>query len=125
MATTQPIMLQPRIAPAAFWEEFRRGVEHCVRECNAIADERLWVISATRAPLRRLTVESATRSGDRIECSFDVERGILTCLPGPAVHGESLQFQWNDGKLLRDGREYAVEEALRLVLDELVCVDAE
>jgi hypothetical protein len=121
--TTQPVMLQPRAARAAFWEQFQREVEIRVRECNTLADEPLWVVSGAGGPLRRLTVQSAARSGDRIDCSFDAQRGILVCSPGPDVRARRLQFRLSNGRLSLDGREYRIEEALRLVLDELVCVD--
>ena len=70
-------------------------------------------------------MESAARRGDRIECSFDIDRGILLCTPGPGVRAKRLRFRWVDGKLLLDGREYEMRQALRLVLDELVCIDAD
>jgi len=120
---TQPVILQPRAARVAFWERFQRELEICVRECNAIAGEPLWVISGTGGLLCRVAVESAASSGDRIECSFDVERGILVCAPGPRVRAKRLRFRWIDGKLLLDGRECEMQQALRLVLDELVCID--
>src|SRR6476659_548091 len=95
--TTQPVMLEPRAARVAFWERFQRELEICVRECNAIAGEPLWVISGTGGPLCRVGVESAASSGDRIECSFDIERGILVCAPGPRVRAKRLRFRWIDG----------------------------
>ena len=121
--TTQPVMLEPRAARAAFWEGFQRELEFRVRECNAIAGEPLWVISGTGGPLGRFSVKSVARSGDRIECSFDIDRGILVCAPGPGMRARRLRFRWIDGKLLLDGREYDMRQALRLVLDELVCID--
>ena len=123
--TTQPVMLQPRVARAAFWERFQREVEIRERECNAIADEPLWVVSGTGGPVFRLTIASAACSGDRIDCSFDADRGTLSCTPGPAVHAERLQFQLKEGKLVLDGCVYDIDGALQLVLDELVCVDEE
>src|SRR5436190_19088843 len=102
--TTQPVILQPRAASVAFWERFQRELEIRVRECNAIAGEPIWVISGTGGPLGRLIVESATRPGDRIECSFDVARRLLVCAPGPGVRAKRLRFVWIDGKLLWDGR---------------------
>ena len=121
--TTQPVMLEPRAARVAFWERFQRELEMRVRECNAIAGEPLWVVSGTGGPLCRSAVESATCPGDRIECSFDVDRGILVCAPGPGIRAKRLRFRWIDGKLLLDSREYDMQQALRLVLDELVCID--
>ena len=123
--TTQPVMLQPRDARAAFWERFQREVEIRVRECNAIADEPLWVVSGTGGPVCRLTIASSARSGDRIDCSFDVNRGTLSCAPGPAVRAERLRFHLKEGKLVLNGRAYDIGGALGLVLDELVCVDEE
>jgi hypothetical protein len=123
--TTQPVMLEPRAARVAFWAQFQRELEIRVRECNAIAGEPLWVISGTGEALGRVRVESAARRGDRIECSFDIDRGILLCAPGPGVRAKRLRFRWIDGKLLLDGREYEMQQALWLVLDELVCIDAD
>jgi hypothetical protein len=123
--TTQPVMLQPRVARAAFWERFQREVELRVRECNAIAGEPLWVVSGTGEPFGRLTVESVTRPGNRIQCSFDLDRGSLVCSPGPALHSRRLHFRWTEGKLLFGGRECDVDDALNLVLDQLVCIDEE
>ena len=121
--TTQPVMLEPRAARAAFWDRFGRELEARVRECNAVAGEPLWVTSRTGGPLGDFRVESATRSGDRVECSFDLERGILVCAPGPGVRAKRLRFQWREANLLLNGREYDFDQALRLVLDQLVWID--
>jgi hypothetical protein len=123
--TTQPVMLEPRVARAAFWDRFQRELEIRVRECNLVAGEPLWVISGTGGPLGRFRVHSATRPADRIECSFDMDRGVLVCAPGPGVRARRLRFQWRDGNLLLDGCACDVDEALRLVLDQLVCIDEE
>jgi hypothetical protein len=41
--------------------------------------------------------------------------------PGPAVNAGTLRFQCQGGKLVCGEREYTLDEALNLALDELVC----
>jgi hypothetical protein len=118
---TQPVMLQSGVSHLAFWERFQAELESRVREGNAVADDSLWVISRTGGPLCCVTVESAICSGDRLECSFDAERGLLVFAPGPAVNAGTLRFQCQGGKLVCGEREYTLDEALNLALDELVC----
>jgi len=121
--TTQRVMLEPRVARAAFWDRFRLELEVRVRECNAVAGEPLWVISEMGGRPGRFRIESATPSGDRIECSFDIDRGILVCAPGPGVRARRLRFEWREGDLLLDGRQCDIDEAQRMVLDQLVWID--
>ena len=105
--TTQPVMLQPGVSHARVLGTVSSGTRDRVRECNAIAGDSLWVISRTGGPLCRVTVESATCSGDRIECSFDIERGFSCCAPGPAVRREAVALCNGGGKArCCGGREY-------------------
>jgi hypothetical protein len=121
--TTQPVMLQSGVSHLAFWERFQAELEDRIREGNAVADDSLWLISRTGGPPCRVTVESAICSGDRIECSFDSDRGLLVFAPGPAVNGGVLHFQYIGGKLVCGDHEYTLDEALNLALDELVCTN--
>ena len=124
----KPVMLPARDAGFAFWEQFRAETSRELRECNATAGHPLWTISSADASPSRFTVYSTVCAGDAVECSFDFERGILACVPGPAVKAKPVQFQWIEGNVVTldsDGRSITMREALRLVLDELVCIDEE
>jgi hypothetical protein len=98
-----------------------------VRECNALAGERLWgVMSRKQSPFRvavgqavspasrqwttsdppqqagenacpTLTIESTTCPGDFVECTLDPVTGILSCRPGPALTAGCCEFQVERG----------------------------
>jgi|ERR1700730_9761698 hypothetical protein len=108
------------------WDRFQRLAELQVQECNAVAGECLWrtATAPDRAPL--FSVQSTARPGISVECSFDVEHGMLTCKPGSAIQADTLEFQFIGETVVtlrRGGGEFTLEQALGLVLDELVSVD--
>ena len=106
------------------WNRFGMEAEARVRECNAMAGERLWSVRSHDQAELRLVVESTGCPDDYIECTLDPVAGVLVCRPGPALEAACCQFQVAaDGTSLRLGEvEYTVSEALALILDELVFV---
>ena len=97
-----------------------------MQEYNATAGSRTWITTAGPSA-SRFTVSSTRCPGDALECDFDAESGTVVCTPGPAIRALPVRFRWTaeEGVLESDGRSVRIEEALRLVLDELVCVDEE
>jgi hypothetical protein len=122
---TQPIVLQFGAARQEFWERFRRELALRVQECNAVAGEALWEFSGTGEPVDRIIVQRLTCPGDRVECAFDVEMGVLVCTPGPAICGQQLRFEWTAGTLLLGKRPCCFDEAVQSVLDELIAIEEE
>lgn len=121
--TTQPqIVLSPDL-PLACWDRFQSELASRVRECNIVSESLLWLLSRTGGRTDRVTVASALHPGDSIDCFFDAERGIITCVPGSAVRGPARQFRWGGGRLCCGSREYTAEAAAADILDELVCTD--
>ncbi len=109
-----------------FWRSFQRSAEFRVRECNAVAGEHLWHMTSGPEPALKFTVEASAFPADCIECSFDLDRGILTFSPGPAIKVQTGQFQLVPGAagtLEHRGRVFTLEQALARILDHLVTVD--
>lgn len=119
------IPIQERISPegceTAYWERFQAEIAARVRECNVLSETLLWLITRTGGQAARVTVESSSCPGDRIDCSFDAALGRITCLPGPAVSWPLRVFEWSGKRLRCDGVEYSIASAASAVLDELVC----
>lgn len=106
-----------------FWDKFQRLAESRVRECNALAGERLWQTTAAPGAAPLFRVQSTTLPGDSIECLFDYDAGILTCRFGPALQAATLEFQLTGetvDALRQGGGDFTLEQSLTLVLDELV-----
>ena len=124
---TQTVMLQAGDARREFWAEFQQRIAASVLECNTIAGESIWRVAQRGGDPGRIAVERAERAADHIECSFDDERGILTCLPGPAIKAPVLRFEWAAGTLILEDRSYgfATADVVALILDELVTADEE
>lgn len=113
-----------RLGPMAIWNRFRMEAEARVRECNAVAGERLWAAKVQEPMAFRLVVESTGCPEDSIECTLDAAAGVLSCRPGPALTAGCCEFRIaGEGMTLRMGdSEYTISEALALILDELVFV---
>jgi hypothetical protein len=109
---------------ADIWDRFRSSAEHHVGEGNLEAGERLWeIVDSSEAAL---TIRSTSWTADAIECALDIESGKLTCAPGQAIPAAPLTFQVvrdRAGTFRRGGVEYTIDEAVNLILDELVWVD--
>ena len=94
--------------------EARRGGQ-------SIAGERLWEIVQSGDPAAALTIRSTRWAADSVDCVFDVSTGSLTCAPGAAIAAPALTFQvLPSGIIRRGGMECTIDEAVNLVLDELV-----
>ena len=118
--------LAPLPSPLAFWDRFQHLAAVRVRECNIVAGEELWITTGAADPIPTVVVVSTTCSQNRVECSFDPDRRILACKPGPALRIEPHQFEWiaETGDILRrESREFTLDEAVNLLLDELVCTE--
>ncbi|SRR6266481_2268404 len=108
------------------WDRFQRLAELRVREGNAVAGECLWQTATAPDGAPLFSVQSTSRPGISVECSFDIEHGMLTCKPGSAIKADTLEFQFIGEAVVtprRGGGELTLEQALILVLDELVSVD--
>lgn len=117
MAAQQCVLDSSRQDRFEFWQRFRKELAHRVLDCNITADEHLWVINCSGDTGNCIAVESAHRRGERAECSFDPEGGILARVGS----SEPLLFRWGVGTLLVRGRqECALGEVLTAILDELV-----
>jgi hypothetical protein len=102
------------------WRRFRTIAERHIEEGNLVAGERLWEIIAADDS-RWLTIRSTRWAADSVECVFDASTGSLTCAPGAAISAPPLTFQVLPGGLVRRGGvECTIDEAVNLVLDELV-----
>lgn len=120
---TRACVISDQLAPLEFWNRFRRDAEQRVEECNIIAGEPLWKAVASAEPNLRLTIQSASRSADRIDCAFDPDAAVLTCIPGPDLRGRTRHFRWTGETLRRGGSEFTHAELLALILDELIWLD--
>ena len=115
----------PRAKHVEFWERFCSLAGAQVRECNLLAGEQLWSLTSANEPARRFTVASREVPGDRVVCSFDPDRGILTCKPGPATRHGKRRFFVTAGRTCREnGASLTLEEALCQILDSLVMAEA-
>lgn len=112
----QPRMEYPSVTKSTFWEQFQVLAERHIEEGNMLAGETLWKIERTEQP-EEFTIRSTVDPRNCLECSLNPRNGVLTCAPG------SLRFQVpleTAGPLQRDGAACSLEEALCLILDELV-----
>jgi hypothetical protein len=102
------------------WRQFRTLAERHIQEGNLVAGERLWeVVPADDDSW--LTIRSTRWAADSVECVFDAVTGSLTCAPGAAIAAPPFTFQvLPGGTVRRGGVECTLDEAVNLVLDELV-----
>jgi hypothetical protein len=110
---------------ADIWDRFRCAAQHHIGEGNLEAGERLWEIVDRSASV--LTIRSTSWTSDAIECALDLESGNLTCAPGQAIPAAPLTFQVvrdRAGTFRRGGMEFTIDEAVNLILGELVWVES-
>jgi hypothetical protein len=103
---------------ADLWDQFRCSAGRHVDEGNLEAGERLWEIVDPPESGGVLTIRSTSLPADAIECALDVESGHLTCA---TMTFQVLRDQ--PGMFRRGGIDYTIDEAVNLILDELVRVD--
>ena len=103
------------------WDRFLRLADDRVRECNAVAGERIWLAAVSGNSPDSWSVHSAARPGDSVSCRFDVQSGVLVCQPGSALRGETLVLECAGMlDLLRCGEvELTLEQAVDLILNRL------
>ena len=109
-----------------FWDRFQCLTEQRVKEANFVAAERLWEIGKAAGAAQTLTIRSTIDPSNFLECSLDAEAGVLTCRQGSALKVDSLRFQLLGGTvdmLRREGRDCTLDQAITLILDELVWID--
>jgi hypothetical protein len=97
--------------------------ERRVQEGNLLAGEPVWRIATHSGEPRRFTIQSTAALADFMECSLDLERGLLTCSRGEAIGSTPLRFELPAGDIgtLRCGTaQYTLDEAVLAMLDELV-----
>jgi hypothetical protein len=112
----------PRLNAIAFWDRFHRQADLRVRQFSRAAGKPLLVTRSSGPFVHRLSVEFAGRPAYRIECSFDLDRKMLHCRPGPALEPNEFQFQWipeAGGILQMNGGNFTLDAAIDLVLNRL------
>ena len=126
MSTEAATVLQ-RSESVGFWHHFQREAELRVREGNAIAGECLWTTIGSSPSNRQIAIGALKCPSNRMLCSFDVEREILTVEPGPAITAEVRVFQWLPAvSALRCGdQELTLADVITLILNHLVWADEE
>jgi hypothetical protein len=103
------------------WRQFRALAQRHIDEGNLVAGERIWEIVQSGDPATWLTIRSTRWAADSVDCVFDVSTGSLTCAPGAAIAAPPLTFQVLPGGIVRRGGvECTIDEAVNLILDELV-----
>jgi hypothetical protein len=108
-----------------FWKWFHRMTEERIVEGNVLAGERLWEIQSTPCVPLSFTIRSTIDPSDFLECSLDIEAGVVTCSPGPVIEGDPLAFRLSGAAVhpLQHNRgECTVEQAIGLILDRLVWI---
>ena len=108
------------------WDRFQCVAEQRIKEGNLLAGERLWEIGRSPGMPHTFTIRSTIDPADFLECSLDGEAGVLTCTPGSAIRADPLRFQVSGetaGALGREGRDFTLEQAIFLILDELVWIE--
>jgi hypothetical protein len=107
------------------WNQFQSLAEGRVNEGNLVAGERLWELVKSPDPAGRLIIRSSSEPADCVECSLDA--GVLTCRPGPAIECDALVFRVaadTAGMLLADEPRFTLDQALTMILDQLVSIDS-
>lgn len=109
------------------WQRFRCLAEQRIGEGNLEAGERLWEVVHSPLATTALTIRSTRWTADAIECVLDVEAGALTCAPGEALAAAPWNFQvvpHSRGMVRRGGVDFTIDQAVNVILDELVWLDA-
>jgi hypothetical protein len=116
------VVAEPAPERMAAWSRIRSLSQKRIHEGNAVAGERLWTLTGN-PEVTCFTIGHVGPGEEYIECSLDLETWILTCRPGRAREGGVLLFESMAGSsasLRHAGSDRSVEEAVTLILDELV-----
>ena len=117
----------PSVDYTQCWNRFQSLTEGRIHEGNVVAGERLWELVKSPDPGRQLIIRSSIDPADFVECSLDPGAGVLTCQPGSAIECDVLVFRLADdtaGGLLVDDRQFSLEQAVTMILDQLVWMDS-
>jgi hypothetical protein len=110
----------------SWWDRFQNLAETRVQEGNLLAGERLWQIVKSPDVVQALIIQSTRYPSDFVECSLDGQSCVLTCRSGAAIGSGVLSFHMPDAKAgftLASECECTIEQALGLILDQLVWVE--
>jgi hypothetical protein len=121
-----PRVAAPSVEHIQCWNRFQSLAESRIHEGNLVAGERLWELLKSPDPRGRLIIRSSRDPAVFIECSFDPGAGILTCRLGSAIECDALAFRLAGdtvGMLWVDERQFRPEQALTMILDQLVWMD--
>ncbi len=109
--------------PCTPWGKLLAAIDASVRECAAVAGERLWSCSTCAgSDNNRFRICSAWDARDYAELSF--EDGVrIVCRFGPAVSKPELQFHVEGSTLKYGGASLPISAAAAFVLDQLIFPD--
>lgn len=102
------------------WRAFQQEIRRQVCECNAIAEDALWTLLSTADGSDRITVASAKRNDDRVECSLDAVLGFIHCMLGGGAKATTFRLRCADGLLLDGDHACTIAQASSFVLSQLV-----
>ena len=109
-----------------FWDRFQSLAEQRIREGNLVSGEQLWEIVTSPGVAPRFTIQSTRHAAESLECSLNLETGVLTCRPGTAIKADPLNFHILRGiadTLRRNCENCTLEQAMDLILDELLWIE--
>ena len=115
-----------KAGPLTFWQRFREQLESRIKDCNAVAGERLWRTKGCTGSGAGGTIASVYCPSDRLDCAFDETAGVLSFTFAAASRTIVLRFEWVGGtadRLRRGQQEFTIAETLNLLLDQLVWPD--
>lgn len=115
-----PAIASERIPYAKLWQEFEQEIRRQVRECNLVADDALWTLLCAGDGSDRITIASAKRADDRIECSLDAALGFINCTLGRRPKSLTLGIRCLEGRLVDGDCVCTASQAASFVLDHLV-----
>ena len=122
--TTQPVMLQSRIARSRSGNDFSRNSSSAFGNATPSPASALWVISGTGGPLAA-SGRSADASGGphRVLVRYRPRDSRVRAGPGRATPSGCASSGPGRKSAAAAAATTTCDEALRLVLDELVCID--
>ena len=102
------------------WRAFQDEIRRQVCECNAVAEDALWKLVSMGDGSDRITIASAQRDDDRVECSLDAVLGVIQCMHGAKPKATTFRFRCADGVLLDGDQTCTIAQASSFVLGHLV-----
>lgn len=111
-----------------WWDRFQNLAEVRVQEGNLLAGEQIWQVVKSPELAQALVIQSTRHPADFVECSLDGQSCVLTCRPASATASDVLSFQLPQAMAEQQPRaesECTIEQALGLILDQLIWEDPE